>query len=61
MTSEYVPKFYNGDANRLAQHASGYRPIEGVLVLEVTADDWRKEIVEYLKDPSKKTNRKIRF
>jgi len=35
--------------------------MEGVMVLEVTADDWRKEIVEYLKNPSKKINRKIRF
>ena len=26
-----------------------------------SADDWRKEIVDYLKDPSKKVNRKIRF
>ena len=24
VTIEHVPKFYNGDANRLAQHASGY-------------------------------------
>jgi len=31
------------------------------MILEATADDWRKEIVEYLKDPSKKINRKIRF
>jgi len=28
--------------------------MEGVMTLELTADDWRKEIVEYLKDPSKK-------
>ena len=42
-----VPKFHNSDANRLAQHASGYRPMEGVMILEATADDWRKEIVEY--------------
>ena len=31
------------------------------MTLELTADDWRKEIVDYLKDPSKKVNRKIRF
>ena len=61
ITIKHVPKFHNSDANRLAQHASGYRPMEGVMVLEVMADDWRKEIVEYLKDPSKKINRKIRF
>jgi len=25
------------------------------------ADDWRKEIIDYLKDPSKKVERRIRF
>jgi len=56
VTTEHVPKLYNGDANRLVQHASGYRPMEGVMTLELPADDWRKEIVEYLKDPSKKVS-----
>ena len=51
---EHVPKLYNGDANRLAQHASGYRPMEGVMTLELPADDWRKEIMEYLEDSSMK-------
>ena len=49
------------DANRLAQHASGYRPMERIMALKLTADDWRKEIIDYLKDPSNKVNRKIRF
>ena len=31
------------------------------MTLELTADDWRKQIVDYLKDPSKKVDRKIRF
>ena len=61
VTIEYVPKFHNSNANRLAQHASGYPPMEGVMILEAMDDDWRKEIVEYLKDPSQKINRKIRF
>ena len=61
VTIEHVPKFYNSDANRLAQYASGYWLIEGVMTLELTADDWRKEIVDYLRDPSKKVDRKIRF
>ena len=56
MTIEHVPKLYNGDANRLAQHTSGYRPIEGVMTLELPADDWRREIVEYLENPSKKVS-----
>ena len=61
VTIEHVPKFHNSDANRLAQYASGYWLIEGVMALELMADDWRKEIIEYLKDPSKKVERKIRF
>ena len=61
VTIEHVPKFYSSDVNRLAQHALGYRLTEGVMALEVAADDWRKEIVDYLKDPSKKVDRKIRF
>ena len=27
----------------------------------ISADDWRKEIIDYLKDPSKKVERRIRF
>ena len=61
VTIEHVPKLYNGDANRLAQHASGYWPIEGGMTLELPADDWRKEIVEYLENPSKKVSQRIRF
>ena len=61
VTIEHVPKFYNSDANRLAHHASRYRPMEGVMALELTADDWRKEIIDYFKDPSKKVDRKVRF
>ena len=61
VTIEHVPKLYNGDANRLAQHASGYWPMEGVMALELPDHDWRKEIVDYLEDPSKKVNRRIIF
>ena len=31
------------------------------MALELPADDWRKEIADYLKDPSKKVNQRIRF
>ena len=31
------------------------------MTLELPADDWRKEIVEYLENPSKKVSRRIRF
>ena len=61
VTIEHVPKFYNGDANRLAQHASRYRPIDDVTTLELAAHDWRKKITDYLRDPSKKVDRKLRF
>ena len=30
-------------------------------ILAIGADDWRKEIVDYLKDPSKKVERRVRF
>jgi len=61
VTIEHVPKFYNCDVNRLAQHASRYRLIDYVLALEPVADDWRREIADYLKDPTKKVDRKVRF
>ena len=31
------------------------------MLLAVTADDWRKEIIDYLKDPSEKVERRVRF
>ena len=60
VTIEHIPKFYNGDANRLAQHASRYRLMDDVLTLELATDDWRREIADYLKDPTKKVSRKLR-
>jgi hypothetical protein len=35
--------------------------MEGVMALELPVDDWRKEIVHYLENPSKKVSRRIRF
>jgi hypothetical protein len=32
-----------------------------VLISVVDTDDWRKEIVDYLRDPSKKVERRVRF
>ena len=32
-----------------------------MLTSAVDTDDWRKEIVDYLKDPYKKVERRIRF
>jgi len=44
----------------LAQHTSGYQPILSILSA-VSADVWRKEIIDYLKDPSKRVERRVRF
>jgi len=44
----------------LAQHASGYQAILNTLSA-IGADDWRKKIIDYLKDPSKKVERRVRF
>jgi hypothetical protein len=58
---EHIPKMYNEEVNRLAQSASGYRPICDVSALELLPNDWRKEIIDYLKDPSQKVSRQIRL
>jgi ribonuclease HI len=58
---EHVSRLHNEEANRLAQHASGYQPIQEVLTSAVDTDDWRKKIIDYLRNPSKKVERRIRF
>jgi len=57
---EHVPRLHNEEANRLAQHASRYEPILNALS-GISADYWRKEIMDYLKNPSKKVERRVRF
>jgi len=57
---EHIPRLHNEEANQLSQHASGYQPILEVL-LAVSVDDWRKEIIDYLKDSSRKVERCIRL
>ena len=57
---EHIPRLHNEEANRLDQQASGYQTILEVL-LAVSADDWRKEIIDYLKDQSRKVKRRVRF
>jgi ribonuclease HI len=56
---QHIPRENNGEANRLAQSASGYRYNEEVFTIDVYAfgsglaeDDWRKEIADYLENPS---------
>ena len=58
---EHIPRLHNEEANRLAQHASGYQPILEVVTSTVSADDWRIETINYLKNPSKKVERRVRF
>ena len=57
---EHIPRLRNEEANRLAQHALGYQPISNALSV-IGADDWRKEIIDYLKNPSKKVERHVWF
>jgi hypothetical protein len=55
---EHILKYYNSEANRLAQGVSGYRPI---LTAELPIEDWRREIMDYLTDPSKKVDKQLRY
>jgi hypothetical protein len=64
----HIPREHNEEANRLAQSASGYRENQEVFASDVCAfgsdlaeDDWRKEIVDYLENPSRKISRKLRY
>jgi ribonuclease HI len=63
-----IPMEHNEEANKLAQSASGYRENQEVFANNVCAfgsdlaeDDWRKEIVDYLEDPSRKVSRKLGY
>jgi hypothetical protein len=65
---QHIPRENNGEANRLAQSASGYRENQEVFAIDVYAfgsglakDEWRKEIVDYLENPSRRVSRKLRY
>jgi ribonuclease HI len=65
---QHILREHNEQANRLAQSASGYRENQEAFAMEVCAlggdlaeDDWRKEIVGYLEDPSRRVSRKLRY
>jgi ribonuclease HI len=65
---QHIPREYNEEANMLAQSASGYRENQEAFAMEVCAfgsdlaeDDWRREIVDYLENPSRKVSRKLRY
>ena len=63
VTIKHIPMCQNQEANRLAQSASGYRQVYEICNNDVTDDptDWRVEIIEYLKEPSRKVSRKLRY
>jgi hypothetical protein len=61
VTIEHIPKADNEEANQLAQTAFGDRRKANIFVDYQAADDWRKEIVDYLKDPSQWVSRKVRY
>jgi hypothetical protein len=65
---QHIPRENNGEANRLAQSASGYRENQEVFAIDVYSfgsdlaeDDWRKGIADYLENPSRKVSRKLRY
>jgi hypothetical protein len=65
---QHIPREHNEESNRLAQSASGYKESQEAFATEICAlemdlaeDDWRKEIVDYLEDPSQKVSRKLRY
>jgi ribonuclease HI len=65
---QHIPRENNGEANRLAQSASGYRESQDVFTIDVyfigsdlTEDDWRKEIADYLENPSRTVSRKLGY
>ena len=58
---QHIPRAQNQEANRLAQNASGYRVFQEVLSSEASSDDWRIEIADYLRNPTRKVTRKLRY
>jgi hypothetical protein len=65
---QHIPREHNEEVNKLAPSASGYRENQEVFASDVCAfgsdlaeDDWRKEIVVYLENPSRKVSKKLRY
>ena len=61
VTIRHIPRAQNQEANQLAQSASSYRQIQEILNNEVVANDWREEIMNYLRNPSQKVSRKLGY
>jgi len=60
VTIEHISRLHNEEANKLAQDASGYRLIAEVVAVQLVDGDWRKEIVDYLKNPSQRVSRQLK-
>jgi hypothetical protein len=58
---QHIPRAQNQEANQLAQNASGYQVFQEVLSNETLANDWIVEVANYLKNPSQKVTRKLRY
>jgi hypothetical protein len=65
---QHIPRENNREANRLAQSASGYRENQEVFAnyvysfgSDLEETDWRKEIADYLENPSQNVSRKLRY
>jgi ribonuclease HI len=65
---QHIPREHNEKENGLAQSASGYRENQEVFANDICSfgsdlaeDYWRKEIVDYLENPSRKVSRKLRY
>jgi ribonuclease HI len=64
---QHIPREHNEEANKLAQSASGYRENQEAFDMvcafegDLAEDDWRKEIIDYLANPSRKVSRKLRY
>ena len=56
VTLTWLPREWNGDANKLAQVASGYVPQTddvSVEISQLSTTDWRVDLLQYLKDPTR--------
>jgi ribonuclease HI/probable phosphoglycerate mutase len=58
---EQIPKAQNEEANWLAQFTSRYRRRASILFDDAMPNDWRNEILDYLKNPSQRVSRKLKY
>ncbi|XP_050877489.1 uncharacterized protein LOC127081261 [Lathyrus oleraceus] len=75
ISTMHAPRMRNQEANELAQISTGYKvskeklkdfiEVKEKMVSNVSpspnTSDWRKPIIEYLENPVRKTNRKVKY